>query len=423
MLGGKLSGLACSWTVLLYAMSIAHFVIAQESQRGWSGWRGDNRDARADLLPQVLPEQPRYRWTYEDQADSLSGIAATKQRVLIHGRDALDSKDVVTCLSTKDGSLIWQYQYVAIPPNGAQVRDGRLDYGNSPRATPLIVGDLVVVQGALGDLICLSIETGEPRWSLNFVLDFDASIPIWGWSSSPLHHDGLVFAQPGAEEASLVAVRLRDGQVQWEAAGGQAAYTSPILGFVGGRAQVITSDIHFWAGFDAQTGKRLWRLKPPLDGEFRVPTALVVDSRLALIGEANGIRLHDFDSSGKLVSQPISSFSRFNPDTHTPVLVGTKIVGVHHGLWIMSAEDLSIHREVLEDELIGHCSIVTDGTRFLVLTDSGSLLLYSLTADKPQELGRRRLRAGKSKIYSHPAWIDDALVYREGQRVHLVELK
>lgn len=396
---------------------------AEEKERAWRGWRGDQRDAQVDKLPQGLPQEARYRWTYETETDALSGVAATPESVVIIGRDQLDTRDMVTCLSVKDGSLVWQYDYPALPPAQAETRDGRLDYGNSPRATPLIVDDRVLVQSAFGDLTCLSMSSGQLIWSLSYVLDFDAPIPTWGWCSSPLHHDGLIYVQPGAAEASLVAIRLEDGEVQWEAEGGQATYTSPVIGTYGNKLQVITTDSKFWSGFDAKTGKRLWRHKPQLDGEFHVPTALAMESRLAIIGEANGIRLHEFDDSGKLVAKPLSNLLEFNPDTHTPVQVGSKIVGAHNGLWVMSAEDVSKHQEIFEDDLNAYCSIISDGTRFLVLTDSGLLLLYSLVDDQPKQLGRLRLMVKRTKIYAHPAWINDGLIYREGNRVHFVELK
>jgi outer membrane protein assembly factor BamB len=404
-------------------LPVSLFCQADETQRAWTGWRGDQRDARVDKLPESLPQEAIYRWTYEAETDSLSGVSATNEQVVIIGRDQLDTKDIVTCLSTQDGSLTWQYDYVALPPPGAELRDGRLDYGNSPRATPLIVGDSVIVQSAFGDLNCLNLATGKLKWSLNYVLDFDATIPTWGWSSSPLHHDGLIYIQPGAEDASLVAIRLKDGEPEWIAKGSQATYTSPILGMFAGQPQIITTDINFWGGFDAKTGKRLWRLKPQIDGEFHVPTALVVGSRLAIIGEANGIRLHDFDAAGKLITKPASTLREFNPDTHTPALVGSKIVGAHEGLWVLSAEDVAKHQEIAEDALHAYCSIMTDGTRFLVLTDTGALLLYTMANDQPKELGRLRLRAKNTKIYSHPAWIDGGLIYREGIRVHFAELK
>jgi outer membrane protein assembly factor BamB len=424
-----LSVVGFSGKSIAYELCLALFLplilpgTAVAQQRAWSGWRGDNRDAMVDKLPESLPGKPSYRWSFDTSADSLSGIAATKQFVLVFGRDELDAKDVLSCLNAEDGSVAWKYDYVALPPKGAEVRDGRLDYGNSPRATPLIVGDQVIIQGAFGDLNCLKLQTGELLWSLNFVLDFDATIPTWGWSSSPLHHDGLIYVQPGAEASSLVAIRLKDGEVEWEAEGSQGTYTSPIFATLGGKQQIVTTDINFWSGFDAKTGTRLWRLKPKIAGEFHVPTALVIGKRLAIIGEANGIRLHNFDSSGKIIAKPTSALRDFNPDTHTPVLVGSNIVGAHHGLWLMSADDVTKHQEVALDELNAYCSILTDGKKFLVLTDSGMLLLYSLSNDKPQELGRLQLIVKNSKIYSHPAWIDSGFIYREGNRVHFVELK
>lgn len=389
---------------------------------GWPGWLGRNRDGRGDKLPAQLPASPDYQWTFEVEVESLSGIAATTEYVVLAGRDLLDTKDVITCLSTSDGSLVWQHDYSALPPIGAEVRDGKLDYGNSPRATPLIVGNLVVTQGAMGDLVCLSLETGEVKWSKNYVLDFDAPIPIWGWSGSPLHHQGLIIVQPGAAESALVALSLTDGEVQWETNGGRTAYTSPIIMNVGGKDQVITTDANFWGGYDAKTGKQIWRLKPDKAGEFNVPTALALGEQLMIIGEINGARLHSFDKSGQIITKPQSKLINFNPDTHTPVRVGNWIVGAHTALWIMSVQDLSQHQEIDEVSITGHCSIVTDGTKFLILSESGELTLFEFVDSQPKVLGNLALVDRRSKIYAHPAWVDGSLIFREGNRVHCVRL-
>ncbi len=397
--------------------------MADEPTKAWPGWRGAKRDGIGDPLPLKLPAKAEIVWTHECEAEGLGGIAATKDVVLLAGRDQVDTKDIVTCLSLKDGKVVWQYDYAALPPAGAEVRDGKLDYGNTPRATPLVVGDKVITLGAMGDLYCLDLKSGEMNWSLNYVLDFDAPIPTWGWSGSPVHHDGLIIFQPGATESSMVAVKLADGEVVWETPGGRAAYTSPIVAEFSGKTQVITCDSSFWMGFDAKSGKQLWRLKPERNGEFHVPTALVSDNRLMIVGEVNGARLYDFDKSGKVVPKAVSTQLNFAPDTHSPVRVGGSIVGIHNALWIMSAENLEQSQEIEQSEFNGHCSLISDGKRFLVLTDSGILFLYEVVDSKVNSLGQLKLIDQGGRIYAHPAWVDGQLIFREGNRVHCVKLK
>lgn len=396
---------------------------ADDTKLGWPGWRGANRDGIGEELPVKLPSEVKIVWTHECEAEGLGGIAAVNKQVLFAGRDQIDTKDIVTCLSLTDGQVIWRYDYAALPPAGAEVRDGKLDYGNSPRATPLIVDDKVITLGAMGDLYCLDLNSGDMNWSLNYVLDFDAPIPIWGWSGSPVHHEGLIIFQPGATESSMVAVKIDDGEIEWETPGGRAAYTSPIIAQFAGKPQVVTCDASFWMGFDAKTGKQIWRLKPERNGEFHVPTALALGNRLMITGEVNGGRLYDFDKSGKIIPKASSTQINFAPDTHSPVKVGNSIVGIHNALWVMSAENLEQSLEIEQSEFTGHCSVISDGKRFMVLTDSGILFLYELVDSKVKLLGQLKLIDQGARIYAHPAWIDGHLMFREGTRVHCVKLK
>src|SRR6202008_4777748 len=96
---------------------------------------------------------------------------------VVGSRDLLDRNDHFQCFDMEDGTLIWQHVYPAL---------GKLDYGNSPRATPLIHDEYVYTLGAFGHLCCLEIETGIMMWQLNAAKDFGAPAMIWGHSGTPL---------------------------------------------------------------------------------------------------------------------------------------------------------------------------------------------------------------------------------------------
>ena len=86
----------------------------------------------------------------------LSGVAATQQYVVVADRDPLDHFDVFRCLDAQSGQQLWQIQYAA---------PGNLDYGNSPRATPVIRDGLVYLLGAFGDLHCVTLAVSSSTLS------------------------------------------------------------------------------------------------------------------------------------------------------------------------------------------------------------------------------------------------------------------
>ncbi len=351
----------------------------------------------------------------------MGGLAATELYVVFGSRDALDSSDVFICLDAHTGRELWRHQYPALPPPDAETRDGRLDFGNSPRATPLITDDRVITLGAFGDLNCLDLATGKPIWTSNLLIDFAGQLPLWGYCGSPLLIGHRIIVQPGADEASLVCINLFDGEVLWESPGRAASYSSFIVGSFAGRLQIVGMDATTLGGWDLETGERIWELEPPVRGEFQVPTPVRVGERLLVVGENNGARLIEFDNEGQPLTKLAGHRPEFRPDTHTPVIVGTSLLGLHDNLYSMSTENLELKQEIFDDVLTHFGSLISNGRdRLLILTDDGKLLLYSVDSDSmPVRLGTLNLVDDQRvHIYSHPALVGSRFYFRTGSQVN-----
>src|SRR5205814_1369214 len=83
----------------------------------------------------------------------------------------------VVCLDQMTGKQLWKHEY---PCTYA------LSYAGGPRCTPTVDSNRVYALGAMGDLICLAADTGKVVWSKNFVRDYDAPVPVWGFACHPL---------------------------------------------------------------------------------------------------------------------------------------------------------------------------------------------------------------------------------------------
>jgi len=59
---------------------------------------------------------------------------------------------------------------------------GKLDYGNSPRATPLIDKGKVYLLGAFGDLHCVNLADGSVVWKKNIVREYNAKLVAGGFA-------------------------------------------------------------------------------------------------------------------------------------------------------------------------------------------------------------------------------------------------
>lgn len=376
-------------------------------------------------LPELLPTVPVFDWTFELPADTMGGVAATSKHVVCGTRDLPDRSDIFFCLDAESGKERWRFQYPAVPPSSAVTRDGKLDFGNTPRATPLIVGQRVITQGAFGDVHCLDLETGKLLWSWNLMRDFEGHLPDWGYSGSPLAVGETVIVQPGGSDCSLLALNIADGEPVWESAGRGASYSSFVVGEFAGKKQVIGLDAESLGGWDLSSGNRLWELKPKRNGEFQVPTPVWLGDSLLVIGENNGARKHQFLPSGEIDATPLAENPRCIPDTHTPVVVGDFVVAMHDSLWVLRGDTLAKHRLLDHDDLSHYGSLITDGTsRVLALTDTGKLVLFELTGGELQHRSTLALTTTRAvQAYSHPAIVGDRFYAIVEGKLHALRLR
>lgn len=305
------------------------------------------------------------------------------------------------------GELVWQHAYPAL---------GKLDYGNAPRATPLINGECVFTLGAFGHLCCLEIETGIMLWQVNIAKDFDAPKMLWGHSGSPLLVGNKLILQPGGKDASIVALDSETGDVIWKSPGIDPSYSSLLLKKTGEIKQVIGYDAKSLGGWDVETGRRLWTLVPPEKGDFNVPTMVSFEEQLLVTSENNGTRLYHFNSDGSLHSEPDAINMDLKPDSHTPVISNGRVFGIWNEFYGLDPKQgLQTIATISDDAFAGYGCLIASDSRLLALNDDGELLLISTDQNIPEVVSRLKLQRERKQILSHPAIAGNAIYVRMGK--------
>jgi outer membrane protein assembly factor BamB/ABC-type phosphate/phosphonate transport system substrate-binding protein len=389
-----------------------------KSAASWPGWRGLNRDGRSPQLPATLSTAPNIIWRQPLHHAGLGGIAANDQYVVIGDRDATNQFDVWRCYDADDGEELWTVQYPA---------GGKLDYDNTPRASPQIWEDLVFVCGAFGDVRCIDLASGAVLWQKNIRQEFGAEDElVWGACASPLVVDEMVILHPGAPEASLVALDAYSGETIWQAAGGIHAFASPILATLGGVRQIVAFDRRSVAGHDIATGRRLWTLEPPIAGGFHVPTPVVVGDKLLIAGETYGARLYQFDEHGHARPKPVADSTKLRPDMSTPVAVGDRVFCVCGKLYALDASTLQPVWIGRDEALSDYGPIIASDDRLLIYGRGGELLLVDALADEFKVLSRQSVFDGPQDRqvdpFSHPAIVGSRLYLRGPRELVCLDL-
>lgn len=390
---------------------------------GWTGWRGPHRNGHVRALPTRLPAKLTPLWTERLAHAGLGAVTATNDRVIIGDRDLPNSGDEFRCYDAATGDLLWLVDYPA---------PGHLDYDNTPRAAPLVVagelGNWVYLLGAFGHLTCADLNSGFVLWQKNLRDEFAATGElVWGACSSPLMADGKLIVNPGAAEASLVALDPLSGEAIWKSPGDTAGYGSLVVATLGGKRQIVGHDRTTLGGWDIETGRRLWSLTPPRKGDFNVPTPIEYQGKLLVTTEGNGTRLYGFDESGNIKPEPVARNMQLVPDMSTPVVVGDRLFCVCQKLFCLDLKNGLKEVWSAEDKAFpDYAPIVTDGERLLILGHGGELLLIDATAESFKVIDRQFLFSDEStreaELYSHPAVVGTKLYVRGENALAAFEL-
>lgn len=391
----------------------------------WPGWRGPRRDGHAASLPPRLPTEPIVVWNRPLSRSGLGGIAASHCHVVFGDRDDADVQDVFRCLDAITGEPLWECAYDA---------PGSLDYGNSPRATPLLENGRAHLLGAFGDLHCVDLQSGEILWKRHLVRDFAVPKPAlsaWGYCASPLLADGRLIVAPGAPEAAVVALDPATGAELWRSPGLPSGYGSFVAAYPGGRGQVIGFDAATLGGWDIVTGKRLWTLKPDVGGGFNVPTPVVLPGhplRLLVSTETDGTRIYALGDDGQIAPAATMESTELASEMATPVVVGDRVFCVQDRLM-----DLDINAGLRSTPHEGgrfldtYAAAVASRDSLLVIGNNCHLLLFDIGADGCRLVSslaalEQSATAPAFPVYAHPALVGTRLFMRGCNEIACLEL-
>ena len=343
-------------------------------------------------------------------------------KLIVADRDAYDVDDIWRCLDAKTGEEIWTLTYP---------QPGKLDYGNSPRATPLIDLDnkRAFLLSAFGLLHAVDFETGNVLWKKDIVRSFSGVPPIWGFATSPILVGGKLIVSPGGNDAAVAALDPANGNTIWKSPAAtpieKSGYASPLVATFDGIEQVILYGERSLFGVELATGKRLWSHQPKRSGDFNVPTPFAVGNRLFTTTENNGSRLYDFDGSGRIKENFVAQNDDLSPDCSTPILIDGRIFGVWNDLFVLDAATLQTDATFSDEGLSGYVSIIggktsSGQTYLLTVSETGVVLLWRVGGTECKIIARCQA-LGEGDLLTHPALVGDKLYLRNVREVAVLQ--
>jgi outer membrane protein assembly factor BamB len=377
----------------------------------WAQWRGPLRNghsAETGLLKSWPADGPPLAWQTNELGEGYSTPAVVGDRIFLVGSRGV-ADEFVRCLNAA-GQPLWEERI------GAVGNPKQMPPYPGARSTTTVDGDALYALGSDGDLVRLDAATGKVVWKKQLRSDFGGKPGVWAYSESPLVDGDLVIATPGGDEATIVALNKKTGDLVWKTpiAEMEAGYASAVKATLAGRPQYVQFLSKGLVGVDAATGELLWRYDRTAAGSMaNIPTPVVQgDYIYSASGKVGGglVKIVAKEGGG-FEAEEVYFESQLPRAIGGSVQVGDYLYGAG-GDSVMCVEFLT-GDVVWRERSIGACGVCyADGMLYLH-GENGDVALVEATPEEYREHGRftppNAPDRGKSKAWAYPVVADGKL--------------
>jgi outer membrane protein assembly factor BamB len=335
----------------------------------------------------------------------LSGATKTEQKTF--------------CYSAKDGKLLWTG---AIKPAGAESRtapDVMEDTGYAA-STPAVNGKYVCAIFVTGDVGCFDMD-GKVQWQK--ALGVPES--TYGYAASLAVFNDVVIVQldQGTEagRSELIAITMADGKIAWRTKRPVPnSWTSPTVVKAGGNYQILASGSPWVIGYEALTGRELWRAS--CLGSDIAPTQILAGGLALAIQPYDKLYAIRMDNTGGDVTQSAVAWQTQGdmPDICSPVSDG-KLVWTLTTDGTLSCFDLAggtlVYKQSLEGDFYASPSLV--GDTLYILKRNGQMILLQAGREY-KEIGRC---AVEEDCFASPAFAEGRIYLRSTKSLYCIGQK
>jgi hypothetical protein len=389
------------------------------------GWRGPDRSGiykETGLMKTWPASGPALIWEATGIGKGYSSTTVTKDAVYITG--SKDSTDVLTAFN-QDGKKLWNVEYGSMTKNV-----------NMPesRCTPTYYDGKIFVISGKGVLSCFNKE-GKLVWSVNYYQKYNAPLPRFGISESPLVVDNKVIATPGGKIAAMVAFDVVDGKVVWETAplNEGTQYINPLLVEEKGIKAIITHSQTYIIAVNARDGKLIWKFDfgsvndDKKGGKNYINTPIYKDG---FVFAANGYRQTaakikvSFDGSEPTL---VWKNPEINPHVGGMLLLGNYIYSSTHdtnskGRWI--CVDWTTGKTMWITDWNNKGSIISaEGLLYIYEEKNGNIALVRPSSEKLDIISSFTVTKGDGPYWAHPVIDKGRLFVRHGDYLAVYSIK
>jgi outer membrane protein assembly factor BamB len=407
----------------------------------WPQWRGPHLDgsAAAAALPATWTLTEAVRWAVPMPGPGSSTPIVWGQRLFLTSVRSADNTLVALCIDTRSGQAVWTRE-------AGEARNAN----NNTMASPSAVtdGTRVCFTFGTGRLICCRLD-GSPAWERDLEQEFGHNALMFGYSSSPLLHEGVLYlpvlrnVRPDAYGAAtaasqptpsyVIALDLATGRTRWRlerfaaaVAEAQEAYTTPVPLVRNGRTEILVYGADRLSAWDAADGHETWSwagYNPDHINHWRVVNSPVVGPELVYVvgpkyGPLFALRPPAKDGEPATVAWKHEGLT---PDASTPLLYEGRLYVLHDNRRLLACLDPATGALRWQGDLGGggviRASLTGADGRVFVLFETGEVVVVK-AGDEFQVL--HRLDMGSRPARSSISVADEALFVRTADRLFCI---
>ncbi|MDR2578580.1 MAG: PQQ-binding-like beta-propeller repeat protein, partial [Chitinispirillales bacterium] len=280
--------------------------------------------------------------------------------------------------------------------------------------------------------VALDAKTGVQKWSVNLSEKYDAAVPKYAYSESPLIDGDRLYVAPYGRKASVVCLNKNTGEPIWESPAfntgnetGDAGYTSFILVEDSGFRQLMSYSSGFVYGMDAETGRLLWSVPFINKREDNCTNVIYHNGHVfASSGYGNGsmlVRLSR-DGSGGVGAQEVYRTPLMDNHHGGVILHNGHLYGSGHESRGWFCLDFMTGRQLWNAP--GKGSVTFAGGMLYLYDEDGTMSLVRAQPSRFEKISSFTVpEGGKGQYWAHPVVSNGVLYVRHVDNLYAYDIR
>jgi outer membrane protein assembly factor BamB len=388
----------------------------------WPCFHGQDRkniSTETGLLKKWDEKGPALLFTISGLGEGYSTVAISDGIIYTAGSAGNQSFLYAFDLS---GKLLWK------KPNGSawSVTVSWASSYNGPRSTPTVDNGVVYHLSEAGRLTAFKAKTGDIAWSRDIRKDYNAEMPMYGYSESILIDGDNLYLRTGSNKSYEACLNKKTGATVWTSGEipGDYGYNSMIVKDFGGFHQVIGATNTCYYSLDAKNGNLLWKADFKNKYDINCSDAIVYNDYVFLTsGEGKGSMLIKLKKTGNGITTEKVWETELMDNYHGGVILyNGNLYGAGSEPRIWYCLDFMTGKMMWKSNGAGSLTCA-DGMLYLY-DEKGSIKLVGATPDKFEKTGEFRVpKGGEGPNWAHPVVCGGRMYLRHSDKIFVYDIR